>query len=285
MAKKLKSKDAVEEVSIVTGSVDMIAKIRVKDIDELNNFVQKFGAKGLLWIKVQDDGSLQSPAVKFFKDDEKENLKKELTLVPGDIVFIISNQNWLTACQILGEVRLNIGKKLGLRPHETEGVATFWVVDFPLYEFDEKENRFAAAHHPFTSPKPEHEADLVAGRNLRDLKASAYDLVLNGVEIAGGSLRIYNPDVQAAMFKAIGLSDEDAKEKFGFFLEALQYGTPPHGGIAFGIERLVALMSGGGPIRDVMAFPKTQKGACLMSGAPSPVNPEQLVELGISKRI
>ena len=183
----------------------------------------------------------------------------------------------------LGAIRLTVGARLGMIPPVGEGTPAFlWVVNFPLLEFDDKENRYYACHHPFTSPRPEFFEDFVHGRNLDQIQASAYDLVLNGVEVGGGSLRIYRPDVQAAMFKLLGLSPEEAKAKFGFFLEALQYGTPPHGGIAFGVDRLAALLCGVGPIRDVMAFPKTQKGHCLMSETPSEVTADQLTELGIS---
>ena len=149
-------------------------------------------------------------------------------------------------------------------------------MNFPLLEYDDKEDRYYACHHPFTAPRPQFFDDFVNGNNLDKIEASAYDMVLNGVEIGGGSLRIYRPDVQAAMFKILGLTEEQAKLKFGFFLEALQYGTPPHGGIAFGVDRLAALLCGVGPIRDVMAFPKTQKGSDLMAETPSEVDPEQL---------
>ncbi|MEO7165120.1 MAG: amino acid--tRNA ligase-related protein, partial [Bdellovibrionia bacterium] len=183
----------------------------------------------------------------------------------------------------LGAIRLSVGAKLGMIPKLGEGKPAFlWVVNFPLLEFNDKDNRYYACHHPFTAPRPEFFEDFIQGKNLDKIEASAYDMVLNGVEVGGGSLRIYRPDVQAAMFKLLGLTPEEAKDKFGFFLEALQYGTPPHGGIAFGVDRLAALLCGVGPIRDVMAFPKTQKGTCLMSESPSQVNPEQLTELGIS---
>ncbi|MGZ3619504.1 MAG: amino acid--tRNA ligase-related protein, partial [Candidatus Binataceae bacterium] len=179
-------------------------------------------------------------------------------------------------------VRLSVGARLGLVPKHGEGKPAFlWVMNFPLLEFDERDGRYYACHHPFTSPRPEFFEDFINGRNLDQIQASAYDMVLNGVEIGGGSLRIYRPDVQAAMFKLLGLSPEEAREKFGFFIEALQYGTPPHGGIAFGVERLSALLCGVGPIRDVMAFPKTQKAVDPMSGAPSEVDPRQLRELSI----
>jgi aspartyl-tRNA synthetase len=176
-----------------------------------------------------------------------------------------------------------LAKKLDLMPSDDKNIFHFlWVTDFPLLEFDEKEKRYFAAHHPFTSPKPEFMEDFKQGKNLDHVLASAYDLVLNGVEIGGGSLRIFQADIQEAMFRALGMTMEEAKDKFGFFMEALEYGTPPHGGIAFGVDRLAALLCGVGPIRDVMAFPKTQKGTCMMSGAPSTVSLNQLQELGVA---
>jgi len=260
-------------------------KLSRKDLDDLAAHAGSYGAKGLLWIKVQAGGELQSPAAKFFSEEEKSALKSQLKLVPGDVVLIVADAKNKVVFDALGAVRLNLGARLGMIPKHGEGKPAFlWVVNFPLVEYDEKDNRYYALHHPFTSPRPEFFEDFINGTNLDQIEASAYDMVLNGVEIGGGSLRIYRPDVQAAMFKLLGLSPEEAKEKFGFFLDALQYGTPPHGGIAFGVERLAALLCGVGPIRDVMAFPKTQKGSCMMSESPSHVSPEQLVELGISVR-
>jgi aspartyl-tRNA synthetase len=274
------------------GSVRAIAipveaeKFSRKDLDDLTAHAAGYGAKGLLWIKVQAGPSgemaLQSPAAKFFSDTEKAALAKALDLKPGHLVLIVADRDKVVF-DALGAVRLQVGARLGLVPKLGEGNPAFlWVMNFPLLEFDEKENRYFACHHPFTSPRPEHFEDFTAGRNLDRIEASAYDLVLNGVEVGGGSLRIYRPDVQAAMFKLLGLTQEEAQEKFGFFIEALQYGTPPHGGIAFGVERLAALLCGVGPIRDVMAFPKTQKGTDLMSESPSEVSPDQLTELQIS---
>ncbi len=265
---------------VVPGQAEQFSR---KDLDDLQSHAASLGAKGLLWIKVQAEGQLQSPAAKFFSEIEKKALIETLRLKAGDLVLIVADLRNKVVFDALGAVRLQLGSHLGLIPKVGEGKPAFlWVVNFPLLEFDDKEGRYYACHHPFTSPRPEFFEDFVAGRNLDQIEASAYDMVLNGVEIGGGSLRIYRPDVQAAMFKILGLSPEEAKEKFGFFLEALQYGTPPHGGIAFGVDRLAALLCGVGPIRDVMAFPKTQKGHCLMSETPSQVNPEQLVELGVS---
>jgi aspartyl-tRNA synthetase len=265
---------------VVQGQAEKFSR---KDLDELQAHAGQYGAKGLLWIKVQAGGELQSPAAKFFTDDEKAALKSRLGLQDGDLVLIVADQKNKVVFDALGAVRLALGQRLGLIPAHGQGPYEFlWVMDFPLVEFDDGEQRYFALHHPFTSPRPQYFDDFVNGRNLDDIKASAYDLVLNGVEIGGGSLRIYRSDVQAAMFKILGLSADEAKEKFGFFLEALSYGTPPHGGIAFGVDRLAAILSGVGPIRDVMAFPKTQKGSDLMADSPSVVTPEQLTELGIA---
>ncbi|MBL7714606.1 MAG: aspartate--tRNA ligase [Bdellovibrionales bacterium] len=261
-------------------------KFSRKDLDDLTAVAASYGSKGLLWIKVQAGGELQSPAAKFFSDEEKAQLASKLSLKPGDLILIVADAKNKVVFDSLGAIRLNLGNRLGLVPPLGQGAPAFlWVVNFPLMEFDDKEGRYFATHHPFTSPRPEFFEDFVAGRNLDRIEAAAYDMVLNGVEVGGGSLRIYRPDVQAAMFKLLGLSMEEAREKFGFFMEALSFGTPPHGGIAFGVDRLAALLCGVGPIRDVMAFPKTQKGHCLMSETPSNVTPEQLTELGIAVSI
>lgn len=258
-------------------------KFSRKDLDELEAQAKGLGAKGLLWIKVQASGELQSPAAKFFSDSEKSALKTALRLEAGHLVLIVADSKNKVVFDSLGAIRLFLGAKLGMIPALGAGEPAFlWVTHFPLLEFDDRDSRYYALHHPFTAPRPEFFEDFIAGKNLDPMEASAYDLVLNGVEIGGGSLRIYRSDVQAAMFKILGMSADEAKEKFGFFLEALSYGTPPHGGIAFGIERLAALLCGVGPIRDVMAFPKTQRGHCLMSESPSNVSLDQLTELGIA---
>jgi aspartyl-tRNA synthetase len=265
---------------VVKGQAEKFSR---KDLDDLASHAASYGAKGLLWMKVQAGGELQSPAAKFFSDAEKSTLRAQLKLETGDLVLVVADARNKVVYDSLGAIRLQLGQKLGMIPPLGQGKPAFlWVVNFPLLEFDERENRWFACHHPFTAPRPQFFDDFVAGRDLDRIEASAYDMVLNGVEVGGGSLRIYRPDVQAAMFKLLGLSPEEAREKFGFFIEALQYGTPPHGGIAFGVDRLSALLCGVGPIRDVMAFPKTQKGSCLMSESPSTVSPEQLVELGIT---
>jgi len=252
-----------------------------KDLDDLTKHVSQFGAKGLLWIKIQPDGEMQSPAAKFFTAEEKAALTARLSLKPNSIVMIVADKNKVVY-DSLGALRLELGTRLNLIPKpEDKNFAFLWVVNFPLLEYDDKEGRYFACHHPFTSPRPQFFNDFINGTNMDAIEASAYDMVLNGVEVGGGSLRIYRSDVQSAMFKLLGLTPEEAKAKFGFFLEALQYGTPPHGGLAFGVERLAALLCGVGPIRDVMAFPKTQKGTDLMAVTPSEVTKEQLQELGV----
>ncbi len=279
----------------ISGSVRAIVapgvadKFSRKDLDELTAFVAPYGAKGLLWMKINapgaEGGEIQSPAAKFFSEEEKAALKTRLNLKPNDLVLCVSDAKNKVVFDALGALRIKLGDKLGVIPKPADhNYAFLWVVNFPLMEYDDKEGRFFAAHHPFTAPRPEFFDDFIAGKNLDAIEASAYDLVLNGVEVGGGSLRIYRSDVQAAMFKLLGLTPEEAKEKFGFFLEALQYGTPPHGGLAFGVDRLVMLMCGASAIRDVIAFPKTASGHDLMSETPSGVTKEQLDELGLLVR-
>jgi aspartyl-tRNA synthetase len=260
---------------------ELAEKFSRKDLDDLTKHISAYGAKGLLWIKVQPDGEMQSPAAKFFTAEEKAALTARLQLKPGSLVMIVADKNKVVY-DALGALRLELGQRLGVMPKPEDKVFNFlWVVNFPLLEFDDKEGRYFACHHPFTSPRPEFFDDFINGTNMDKIEASAYDMVLNGVEVGGGSLRIYRSDVQSAMFKLLGLTPEEAKTKFGFFLDALQYGTPPHGGLAFGVDRLAALLCGVGPIRDVMAFPKTQKGTDIMAGTPSEVSKAQLQELNV----
>jgi aspartyl-tRNA synthetase len=256
-----------------------------KDLDDLTKVVQQNGAKGLAWIKVEasKEGpvpTFNSPIAKFLSDEERANLVKTWKLQAGDLILLVADTNYDTVCASLGTLRNHLGAKLNLIDHSLYNF--LWVTDFPLLQYDADAKRWAACHHPFTSPTPEDEKKLLEGKDLGSIKAAAYDLVLNGYEVAGGSIRIFRQEVQQAMFRALGFSEAEAKEKFGFFVEALQYGTPPHGGIAFGVDRLVMLLVGTDAIREVMAFPKTQKATCLMSECPSLVTPEQLAELHIS---
>jgi len=249
-----------------------------KDMDEYTKFVGTYGAKGLLWFKFAQDGTVSGPAAKFLKPEEIQTLKTAARLNPGDALFIVADSAKVVN-DALGSLRLSIGEKLGLI--DKTKFNFLWVTNFPLLQYEPSDGRYYACHHPFTSPAPQDVQKLVDGKDLGNIRAAAYDLVLNGVEVAGGSLRIYNQKVQAAMFRALGISEQEAAQKFGFFLEGLQYGTPPHGGLAFGMDRLVMILCGTDAIREVMAFPKTQRGQCLMSESPSAVTPEQLAELHI----
>jgi aspartyl-tRNA synthetase len=246
-----------------------------KELDELGEVARTHGAAGLLWVKIKPDG-WQSPAAKFIGDGEKAEIERIMDAAPGDLLLIVSD-SYTTACNALGRVRLDSIRRLGLEPDQPYAFA--WVTDFPLLEYDEQEKRFMAVHHPFTAPREEDMALLDS--DPARVRARAYDLVLNGSEIGGGSIRIHQPDVQEKMFGVLGIEAEEAREKFGFLLEALRCGAPPHGGLALGLDRMVMLMSGQNSIRDVIAFPKTLKAACLMSQAPSSVDRQQLSQLHI----
>ena len=249
-----------------------------KDLDALNEFARGLGAKGLSWFRVSPEGlpNITGPMAKFLSEQERAGLGKKTGAAPGDIFLLMADSSKVVN-DVLGRVRLQLGRQLNLIP---KGVFNFvWITDFPLLEFDEAEKRWSAKHHPFTSPLDE---DLpLLSTDPGKVRAKAYDLVLNGSEIGGGSLRIYRREVQSLLFQQLGIGPEEAKEKFGFLLEALEYGAPPHGGIAFGFDRLVAILAGAESIRDLIAFPKTQKATDLMTEAPSTVDSRQLAELAL----
>ena len=248
-----------------------------KEIDDFGPFVATHGAKGLAYIKVNPDG-LQSPIVKFLPQDVLGKILERTGAKPGDTIFFGADKASIVNAA-LGALRVKIGQEKNLVAKEWRPL---WVLDFPMFEWDEEGKRWSAMHHPFTAPRDGHE-DLI-GTDPSRAVAKAYDMVLNGWEIGGGSVRIHRADVQAKVFKALGISDDEARGKFGFLLDNLQYGAPPHGGIAFGLDRLVTLMAGAESIRDVIAFPKTQRAQDLLVHAPSPVDEKQLRELGIRLR-
>ena len=246
-----------------------------KDLDGLKDVVAIYGAKGLAWAKV-NAADWTSPIFKFFKPEEVEGIAKAMNAKEGDIIFFVADTRRIVA-DSLGNLRLYLGKKLNLI--DPDALAFTWITEFPLMEYSESEKRFVSTHHPFTSPFLE---DLpLMTTDPGKVRARAYDLVLNGSEIGGGSIRIHHKDVQSQVFSALKLSDEEARLKFGFLLDALEYGAPPHGGLAFGLDRLTMIMTRAESIRDVIAFPKTQKAACLMTDAPSNVSIEQLMELSL----
>ncbi|MFD0871170.1 MULTISPECIES: aspartate--tRNA ligase [Paenibacillus] len=246
-----------------------------KELDDLQPFAARYGGKGLAWIQVKD-GDWKGPIVKFFTEEEKAALTERLQVEEGDLLVFSADKPKVVA-DVLGNLRLKLGKDLGLIDESQFKFA--WIVDFPLLGYDEEEKRYVAEHHPFTRPKEEdiHYFDTDPGK----IRAQAYDLVLNGYEVGGGSMRIYKRDIQEKMFAALGFSKEEAWDKFGYLLEAFEYGTPPHGGIAFGLDRLVMLLAGRSNLRETIAFPKTASATCLLMDAPGEVDSQQLEQLSI----
>jgi len=257
------------------------AKLSRKEIDGYTEFVGRYGAKGLAWIKVNDVDAgregLQSPIVKFLPDEALDEIIKRSATQTGDLLFFgAGNANVVN--ESMGALRVKLGHDLELVSREWKPL---WVIDFPMFEWSERDERWNALHHPFTAPSGSAEA---LEKNPGDSLSRAYDMVLNGCELGGGSVRIHDTDMQHKVFEILGISDEEANEKFGFLLEALKYGCPPHAGLAFGLDRMIMLMTGASSIRDVMAFPKTQTAACLLTDAPSGVSAAQLKELNIKLR-
>jgi aspartyl-tRNA synthetase len=251
-----------------------------KDLDNLTEYVKIFGAQGLAWLKVSEEGKIESPIAKFFTPDLLEKIRERLDGAPGDLLAFVADGADITF-EALGNLRNEMARRLNLI---NEDLYHFiWITDFPLLEWDEQEKRYVAKHHPFTAPA-EEDLPLLQTDPGR-VRARAYDLVLNGSEIGGGSIRIHRKETQEEMFAALGIDKEEAHARFGFLLEALEYGAPPHGGIAFGLDRITMILSGAHSIRDVIPFPKTQKATCLMTEAPSTVDPKQLDELMIQTRI
>jgi len=246
-----------------------------KDLDIMTEFVKEFGAKGLAWFKVEGEG-FNSPIAKFVGPDETRAIREKMKAAPGDLLLFVADER-KTVLDALGRLRVDLAPKLGLIP---EGKYNFlWVTDFPMFAWNKEENRWDAEHHPFTSPDVSTVEEMLA--DPARLTARSYDLVLNGVELGSGSIRIHRQDMQQAVFKVLGIGPEEAEEKFGFLLGALKYGAPPHGGFAFGMDRLTMILCGADSLREVIAFPKTQRAICPITGAPGAVTNAQLKELGI----
>ena len=280
---------AIDAGGVVKGiNAKGFAGITIGQADELTEIAKLYGAKGLAFIKVEN-GEWKSPIVKFFSDAEKTALRSKLNIEEGDCIFFAADK-WEIACEVLGRLRLRIAEMKDLHPTPRPiraGLVSgapdwdfLWVTDFPLFEWSAEDNKWNAMHHPFTRPKSE-DMPLFEAKKFSEVRAEAYDVVLNGVEIGGGSMRIYEPPLQEKMFEALGISREAQESQFGHLLRAFRLGTPPHGGIAFGLDRLVMLLCGEQSIRDVMAFPKNNRAMDLMSNSPAQVDPKQLRDLGI----
>ncbi len=247
-----------------------------KIVDGLGVYAVEMGAKGMAWSKVGEDGTLSGPVAKFFTDEKADALKTAMAAEPGDCMMFIADKP-ATTNKVLAAIRSRLGKQMGL--YSEDDWAWCWVVDFPLLDWDEEDQRWVACHHPFTAPLPEDMHML--GTETQKVRSNAYDLILNGTELGGGSIRIHDSNLQSRVFDALNIGEEEARIKFGFLLDALSFGAPPHGGIAFGLDRIVMMMLKRDSLREVIAFPKTASGACLLTDAPSAVDDKQLAELDI----
>jgi aspartyl-tRNA synthetase len=267
----LENKGLVKALKVEKGD-----RLSRKDLDDLRDFASIYGGKGVAYTRIKDQGQWQSPIAKFLAEEEKANINKALNARPGDVILFGADSAKIVN-DVLGNLRNSLALKLKEIPSGLFNLV--WITDFPMFEWNEDEKRYEAMHHPFTSPKEEDMEFLETDPGK--VRSRAYDLVLNGSEIGGGSIRIHRSSVQSRVFSALGIDEQEAQDKFGFLLEALRYGAPPHGGIAFGLDRAIAIMTGSESIRDVIAFPKTQRATCPLTGAPSMVDPKKLKELGI----
>lgn len=271
-------KSAVKNGGIVKAlKIEKGERLSRKDLDDLRDFALIYGGKGVAYSRIKDGGEWQSPIAKFLSDEERSGINRRVGAVAGDVI-LFGADTFRIVNDVLGNLRNHLAEHLHEVPSHRHEFA--WIRDFPMFEWDEEEQRFQSMHHPFTSPKEEDLDKLES--DPATVRARAYDLVLNGSEIGGGSIRIHRSDVQQRVFAALGIDAQEAEQKFGFLVEALRYGAPPHGGIALGLDRLMALLTGSESIREVIAFPKTQKATCLLTGAPAPVKPDQLKELGLT---
>jgi aspartyl-tRNA synthetase len=265
-----KSADTVAGIVVSNGR-----KYSRKVIDDLTEFAKRYKAKGLAWMKAEE-GKFNGGIAKFFNDDLQQEMQSELGVKDGDIIFIIGGTEKI-AQTALGALRCEIARRENLA--NSGDYKPVWVTDFPMFEFDDEDQRYYSMQHPFTQPKTDDLDELI--KSPESVLSRQYDLIINGYEVAGGSIRIHDPELQRSIFEILGIDKKEAQDRFGFFIDALKYGTPPHGGIAFGFDRLVMLLAGTNNIRDVIAFPKTTSAMSLMDGAPSDVSKDQLKELGI----